>query len=428
MKYVFVDTNFLIHYRSIEEIDWANFFKEEKLSFQISQTVVEELDNHKYSEKNFLQKRSRKILSRLQKIEDWNSNLPKNLNVNICTLQISDEIYRKKNLNKSRPDDRIIASLLEYHSQNKENKPVLVTGDFSMSIKAKTFDIETVILNEEFQVPSSESDEIKEIRRLKHENERLKNLFPDVDLAFQNKKNFSKQFIHKPLKVRENYIDNKIKDLKKNYPKVEIRRNNERTVTVNDLAKLKLPSFNQKPPKIYNEELDEFYAEYRSYLKQRIYYLAMLRRSFELVITVCNEGTSPAEDIDIRLHFPDGFEVFDSQELPFKNPKKIKPPSKEYSNSILGGLGAPLYSRMYDMPHLHTPSNVGGLNIKKTNSYEVKSYINKIKHNQCEILDSIIVLFHPDEEVKGFTIDYRIDIGNYPDPIEGKLNVSVEEI
>ncbi|WP_069130088.1 PIN domain-containing protein [Rhodohalobacter halophilus] len=424
MKYIFLDTNVLIHYLPIDEIDWEVFFGKEELCFSIPYTVVQELDNHKYSDKSFLQKRSRKILSSLRKLENGRGAFSDKINVEILIEEHSESIYKPNNLDKTQPDERIIASILNYQKDNPEKDIFLVTGDFSMGLKAKKLGINVKQLNDEYLLPSSESEEQIELKKLRKENLRLKKLFPDVDLLFPNGKKHQLFTVHKMLTYEQDYIDKKIDELKSIVPKIDTK-NNRSSLGLYDLASTKV--FLSKSAEDYNSELDDYYESYREYLENRLAYLQCMRRSFEIKLIVQNKGTAPAEDLDIWLHFPDGFSVYSVKEFPLKRPVEPLPPNREWNKDLASRIPY-IGINDFDARNFNITSNVGGLDINKTNSYEVETSVGRIKHNRSENIKDIMILYMPEDEVKGFNIDYRIDIGNYPDRIEGQLNAQVHEI
>jgi hypothetical protein len=67
---------------------------------------------------------------------------------------------------------------------------------------------------------------------------------------------------------------------------------------------------------LYNQRLDRFLGDYPNYLEQLQDYLNRARGTIDLSIWVLNQGNCPAKDIDIFMHFPDGFEVLRESELP----------------------------------------------------------------------------------------------------------------
>lgn len=428
MRCAFVDTNLLIHFKQLDQINWFEHFEEEQLKFLVPICVIQELDKHKYSEKAFLQKRSRKLISWLNDIEEERFQMPVNLSIVIIVNEAPENIYKNNNLLKEVPDDRILATVLNYKSQNSDKKVSIITADFALSLKAKKFNIPVISPNEDYRLEATVSEEEKQIKSLERENRRLRNSVPNIEISFKDGNIFCSKTIRKPLQFQDGFEEMIKERIKKKFPKKEFKKikENKGFATI-DLARIKFPSPLKKPIDKYNVELEEFYDEYLEYKKNQFLFLQSERRSFELKIKISNLGSVPAEDVDIWLHFPDGFKVLDGTENIVERIEKPTPPSEMYSSGIGTIPHSILGSRFPDYSNFNPPSNVGSLNIKKSNSYEVNSSIIKIKHNQFEILDPIKILFYPDDEVKGFNIEYKIDIGNYPERLEGYLNVNVNE-
>ena len=428
MKYIFVDTNLLIHYQPIEELDWSKIVSGKDFTILIPLKVVRELDNHKHSHKNFVQKQSRKILPKLYKYLDDKSNLPENLDIKILEEDPPENVFKNNNLNTNiNDDDEIIASIIHYRSTNDIDDISLITADYGMLLKARNYNINAVKIPDKYSLPSSESTEEKKIRKLENEVRKLKSTFPDVDLFLKEKKKFDLFYVHKYCQFDEKYLDKKINKLKANFPKISPSDSKIKIYSPSQIAEVHLnagKSGLRKTSKKYNQELEKFYEEYRNYIEQKIYYLQCQRRSFNLKLQVCNDGSAPAEDIDITLHFPDGFKIFDSYDSPIQNPSKPNPPTRD----IRMGLGnQPIVASRLNTPnYTRNIPNVGGLNIKETNSFKVKTHIRKIKHNQSVKIDPITIFFRESDEVKGFPIKYKILMGNYPVPVNGELNVNIK--
>jgi hypothetical protein len=91
-------------------------------------------------------------------------------------------------------------------------------------------------------------------------------------------------------------------------------------------------------------------------------------------------GTVPAEDIDIHLHFPDGFELVDSADYP-KPPTEPNTPYKPKNRLDIPGLGISGFPRI----HIPNPQNMNidseRPTIRKSNSYDVDYNRSYLKHN-----------------------------------------------
>ena len=63
--------------------------------------------------------------------------------------------------------------------------------------------------------------------------------------------------------------------------------------------------------KRYNDELDIFFRDYRTYLELLEVWESQQDRSFLCCFSLENKGRFPAQNMDIHLHFPDGLDIFD---------------------------------------------------------------------------------------------------------------------
>jgi hypothetical protein len=170
-------------------------------------------------------------------------------------------------------------------------------------------------------------------------------------------------------------------------------------------------------------------AEYAKYLDKKLLYENQQRGKIQLDIELINSGTLPAEDVDIYLHFPDGFELIDNEDV-LEEPEEPKILSfEQYSLSPLRGIFnspnfgnriASLYS-----PHVSTIRNVSSPRIRRVHSYDVDFNVRRLKHNQKEPLDPLYSLFDSFEAAQSFSIDYKIQAGNVPMQIDEKLKVEI---
>jgi hypothetical protein len=139
-----------------------------------------------------------------------------------------------------------------------------------------------------------------------------------------------------------------------------------------------------------------------------------------------NRGTAPANDIDIFLYFPDGFELYDKESLP-PIPSEPEPPEKP-GVSRLGSMVAQLQPAMWNfqMPKVG-PTNVSAPLIRKTESYEVRIHVGQQKHNLEQPVASLYAIFESYEAARSFGFHYTLVAANLPKPIEGDLHVIVKK-
>jgi hypothetical protein len=184
----------------------------------------------------------------------------------------------------------------------------------------------------------------------------------------------------------------------------------------------------------YNSILEEFYTEYEKYLRAVHDHQNMARRLFRLEIVLDNGGSSPADDVDIDLHFPDGFQLFDAEdddvEIP-EPPKKPDPPQKPgtwgstLDKKVWAAMQNPgIYGIQPRLPG--PPRNVSSPSIRRTNSYDVELHIRRAKHQNQISVACFLAVFDSYETANSFVIDYSICAANLPKKLTGELSVVVE--
>ena len=189
-------------------------------------------------------------------------------------------------------------------------------------------------------------------------------------------------------------------------------------------------ALSQEQVERYNEELDKFYAEHAEYAKS-LYKLYLVKyNSIEIKLLLQNKGTAPAKDIDVHLHFPDGFELVEKSNLP-KIRKKPEPPYKPQHRFDLNiRLAASLINPV--LPNYHGSSSKPEVNasapiIRRTNSYNVDFHVKNVKHHQSVELSVLYVRFDDINAATGFGFNYRLVAADLPNVVNGKLSVRFEK-
>jgi hypothetical protein len=136
-----------------------------------------------------------------------------------------------------------------------------------------------------------------------------------------------------------------------------------------------------------------------------------------------NSGGCPALDIDVFLHFPNGFHLFSFNEQP-KFVKEPTPPELPFPFSLarMSNLSAALFQTpALALNSRYTASNVSDPSIKKTNSYDVKLKVNSLKHKCNESLGKYVLIFDSYETASTFQIKYELNAENVPPKICNSL-------
>jgi len=421
MKYIFIDSNILIHFKEFESIDWLEEISGTECTIVIAPIVIDELDRKKIGTDK-LSNRARKALIKIEALsEKMNSEIRSHVFIEIVHKKPTKALFRKYDLNADEPDQRLIGTILQFKIDRKTDEVLLCTNDIGPRLRAKPYNIGSIKLNEKYLIPHQISELEKKLKQLEDENRMLKNSIPVVSLHFEGNKKFLEFKRWDKKSVDENsFIETSMKELKSKYPLLEIEDMNQNLNAIAQLAK-SLGSPSEEQVKNYNSKLFEYFEEYKRWLKEFYKYKISKTLTFRIALFISNTGTKPAEDLDINLHFPDGFELYDNSSIP-NIQSAPNPPFKPTSKLDFGKISVAAVGNSKSS-HKDANFNFNRPIIKKTNSYDVNFPIATLKHGITESLEELLVVFANTDMVKNFKIDYKLNVANIPKVVEGKLNI-----
>ena len=429
MKYAILDTNTFLHFQLFIEIDWQSFLSADEVTLIVSSTVLQELDKKKYSEQDIrIKNRAKKVINTFNQILEKQILFKKEKSqLHFLTSEPAID-WKNENLDSSIPDDRIIATCIEMHTQH--NDVVLITADFGLKLKAKNKSINVLELPGEYLLKEKQSKEQAELQDLREKVIKLESTFPKLSLMILNGENPS-SFIKYEISKQAIYPEAKYeREINEKVNEVLILAENKITQNTNPLLG-NLGGIRQEDFDEFKKKLDKYKNELYEYYRNLWEYEGFLSRLVEINFLISNDGNTPGKDIDVNIHFPDGFKIFDLDELPNKPNEPKSPDTPMTLAESMQSLISPTY---FNFPHWDyigrnmmniSPQqrNFSGPSIKKTNSYNVSYHINSLKHKTSHKLDTIYLYFESYTDINSFSVDYNLLAANYPEKFEGKLNL-----
>ncbi len=428
----FLDTNTLIHYKLFTEIDWTNVLDFSEVELIICPMVLTELDQKKMHHSDLdIRNRCRQIVGKLRECANNELRL-KNSQLTFISREPRVN-WIDLGLDPSINDDRIIASIIECgDTQNS----ILITSDFGLELKAKSHGILTKSMSDNLRAELKNSNE-KEFLKLKEKIAILENAKPKLQLKFTQAANLLRQEYQILMPKDKFNSDVAIAKLQAYLDK-----------KVNRVVSSKfIPSSigQMTNPLIYDYFLSEndifrYKEENKKYLERmKIYfddywdYKNLLARIFKIQLSLVNDGGVPADDIDISLHLPDGFEVFEKAGLPVK-PKSPTIPAEPLTLSQKLKNNFALSMRPNYIPSGYLTGFNNGKSkddcspkIKKSHSYDVSYKITRLKHKTSFELDPLYIFFEDNNLIKSFSFTYQILDSKNPEYQRGTLNVVLEK-
>lgn len=444
-KTIYLDTNIFLHYQPFNQINWLEIVKTESATIVIPPVTIRELNKHKDSHSRAqIKKRAGETIRRLSGLYDLGANPKINEGVFISFEDRDPTIdFAAHQLNFNIQDDHLIASILMNLQEAPTDHVVLVTSDLGLALvtKAGRQGINTQKLPENLRIADEPDPNESKVKQLEQQVREFNSRTPNLSLAFGEGTQYATIKLPHPVSLGQSEIEEKIIEIKNKFPKIK----NEGVHDNAPLPQVKIEKssvieaflnmniISQEEVERYNKEVDEYINAYSQFMISNVEFKNLKRRTFKLDIALVNKGTAPAEDIDIHLHFPDGFQLLEEDELP--NPPNPSDPPVEpmtvmqrLDNSMKFSYMLPS-SIYFDQPVIspRLPQNVSSPNIKRVNSYDVDIHVQKIKHNLPVDFAPLFIVFDNFESANSFSVEYRILAANIPHEVTGNLHIVIEK-
>jgi rRNA-processing protein FCF1 len=418
----YLDTNTFLHYQLFTEVDWCEELKSSCVVLIVCSAVLSELDKKKFSDSDSrIRNRAKKVISKLSEIASQNE-----VRTNVQLLFLTNEPkiqWEHEGLDPGIIDDRIIGTILS--EEGTKRGAVLMTADLGLRLKAQARGIQCHTLSEQMMLPTKTPEE-EEIGKLRERLQRFEHRLPKLSLKLLSQgkiADFAEFSLKKLAPLTQADIEAEVAKIRNQQQKFVPPSRGVGAV----LASLSA-GFPQSEIDRYNKEIEEYAKQVRDYLKGKWVHRELLSRTLRLRFALVNNGSSPGEDIDIFLHFPDGFKLVDNEGLP-KGPTAPQQPTPPRTMiemfQDMGRLNIPYLPRISPSvinPHTRPDVPKGPL-IKKTNSYEVSFSVQRLKHGLQTIFDPLFTVFPSIESVCSFGIDYRVLAANLPGEIKRDVHV-----
>jgi hypothetical protein len=349
-------------------------------------------------------------------------------NIDFAKHKLRQEIY----------DDWLTASVLQWRLENPGCDVRIVCADLGLSIKAKSHGIPVVTPPETDKLPEELDADEKRVRELQRELAEIKNSLPRLKICFWGQpedQNFVRFQIPPPLAFDNAKAETALQQIQSQHPSHPMPDEAQERVTLKELEKqfrkghlnFRIPVSRSEIQR-YNTELTAFYSGYEKYLHKLHDYQNVRRRMIPIEVGLQNTGTTPGEDIDVHLHFPDGFQLLNGDET---LPPSPQPPKLPRQPGTVGGIDMGALHAIGRIPTMSGPAepppNVSSPLIRRTNSYDVRSQIKKAKHGYTLRVAKFVAVFGSDDALSSFKIDYSISAANLPKAVNDHLSVIIEK-
>ncbi|BAV06723.1 PIN domain-containing protein [Filimonas lacunae] len=423
MTYLFLDTNVFLHFIDFEHIPWDQVVPGNKqYTIVVAPMVMNELDGHKYNDKNKkVAQKAKKACSKLDAIGDENKTSRYPVKILLKTPQ--QATFDIHELDRREQDQVIIATMLEFQEELTNGDNIhFISNDSGPRQRARQKNLSAPKLSEDYLATPEPDETEKELTALKKEVAALKNRMPVMKLSFADGQLFCEHKLDDFHVSKENYVTKVLSDVMEKHSYALI---SEYKPNVYPFVSKLFHDIRNKQAEHYNENLDSFFEDYKSYLENDHDYLTFIQSIIPLEFMLINEGNSPADSMEVTFSFQGNFEIIEDKHFP-KRRKKPTPP--EFSANPYGiriaSVGTQVTSSMLGAyvpgPDFDKPD------IRKTETgYDVSFTLPHLRHKQQKGLRTIYVRFESMDKMEGFSINYKLHVDNIPNVISGTLNVNV---
>lgn len=186
MFYLLLDTNIYLHCQSFDTLPWdAITGKDGPFTILLPMQVLRELDNVKDRAAGAVNKRAKKVSSKLGDIllEGASSKLP------LVPREVPPAGDFLPGFSAEIADDAILMSALKYMEGKDADELIVVSRDNPLLLKAKQAGLAFIRMPQEYSLAGASIEEDKEKKLLEEELKKYKNRLPKPYLAFEDKTN-----------------------------------------------------------------------------------------------------------------------------------------------------------------------------------------------------------------------------------------------
>jgi hypothetical protein len=424
----FLDTNILLHYKPLDEIDWLALTTATEVVLSLPSKVIAELDDKKETGSPLrLRKRAQDALRRLRswRLQGEQPTIREGVALRFIPHEPRID-WEELGLDPAIPDDRIIAAVLR-QGLGGDFEARLVTADLGPELKIQPHGIGVLSLPDEHRLPEVMSEHDQELNQARQRLALLEHREPKLRLELEGPTGRAQPLritlAHPRLQTPEE-IESAIRAEESDL------RSPLRTPgsTVPTLAMFADPRDRHR----FEQEIPEYLTAYREYLEKRNAHQVHTAWMVKLQCIVVNDGHAPAEGVHLLVHVPDGPDVFSEQMVSHspKPPKRPTPPQTTAERMLRGfqfGLPADMlrsFDYLRDIPRVGAESREPL--IKKTNSYVIEHERNEIKHGFETTFEPFYCAFLSQDDVKSFSMQYEIHARNLAEPVDGELHLILQ--
>jgi hypothetical protein len=422
---VFLDTNIMLHYPPLSQVDWCGLCNARSVRIAICLTVVHELDAKKSDAR--LAPRAERAIKEIREAYKGGQPLRDGVTLTIVNQELRVADF-PTTLSPDSADDRIVHFAMQFRANNPGQSVAVMTEDFGMELRCEAHGVSVLRMDTSLRLENPTDELSRKYKQAVGELNAIKNRLPDLSILLASNGNAPNS--DEPFRVElfpkwEAFeVPTELAKVRQKYPKRKVANQ------AMGLPALAMGSFvSEEDWGRYNRELDDFYFSSEMYLQHLNKWGEQNDRTFSFDLWVNNSGSTPAEDIDLFLMLPPVFrwvaDVTTEAAKPLLRPALPEPPERPKSR-LLGSLN-------YRFPHITpiTEQFERILSERDRDTVEVLTQgekgfcihgkLRRVKHGQSQKVGSFLALFGSWDDIRPFEAEYKLSASELPDRVTGKI-------
>lgn len=415
--HVFPDTNILLHYRPLAEIDWKHLCGANEITLVFCLKVIHELDEKKSDVR--LSSRATRAIKDIREAKQ-SGRIKSGISLKIFNYEPRQADF-EVTLSPDSADDHIVHSALHYAKVNHIDNLCIATGDLGMEIRCDAHGIRTITPSDEDKLENPIDETQKKLRALQQDNEALKNRSPRLSLSIRAEgQEIAKEnatFLIEDLTATID-IEALVSAQELKYPKrYDGSRRSDAPNTAIAAMMDELETFS--PHWEYNRDVDRYLNELRERAIACDCVQQSRSRTFTFELVLRNDGRGIATEIDVDLSILGShFRIFEkgSRDAAFLEYPSMPLPPSENSDYFKSYLSA---SRLIQAATIPLPYST------QIDGSTIQCRFQKLKHGHERIAGSFHVVFDTIADIKPLTMKYHISSTENIEKATGQLHAIV---
>ena len=172
----FIDTNALLHYPPLKDLDWPKICNAEKVILMLCLPVLKELDKYKSDPR--LGDRAKKRIREIETHTEAASEARPGVKVAVCNLPLRSSDF-PNTLSFEIFDDQIVHYALKHHEQTGD-EVAIITEDLGMRVRCRAHAVRPITPPENQRLPNELSEEVRKLKEAERRLADLQNRLPKL--------------------------------------------------------------------------------------------------------------------------------------------------------------------------------------------------------------------------------------------------------